>query len=68
MTIVEILGRLKERGKTLTKQGLYNHIKHLKLKPLGVGRPAIYADDAADKIMQRLGVKPSNGKKRGVKC
>lgn len=56
MTVKEIRSRVG-KYKRLSRAGLYNHIRALKLKPLGVARPAIYPDDAADKIIIRLGFK-----------
>ncbi len=55
MTVIEIQRRVAKKGKRLTRAGLYKHIKALKLKPTGVARPAIYPDNAADKILIRLG-------------
>ncbi len=56
MTVLEIQRRVAKKGKSMTRAGLYKHIKALKrLKPRGVARPAIYPDDSADKILIRLG-------------
>jgi len=54
MTVKEIRSRVG-KFKRLSRAGLYIHIRALKIKPLGVARPAIYPDDTADKIICRLG-------------
>ena len=55
MTILEIQKAVRKKAKPMTRAGLYKHIKALKLKPRGVARPAIYPEDAADRIITRLG-------------
>lgn len=62
MTVMQIQKRVARDAKPMTKAGLYKHIRALKLKPLGVSRPANYPDNAADKIIVRLGFVPKNGK------
>jgi len=49
----------------MTRSAIYLHIRALKLKPLGVARPAIYPEDAADRILRRLGFQQSNRKAKG---
>lgn len=55
MTVLEIQRQVKKKAKPMTRAGLYKHIRALGLKPLGRSRPAIYPDNAADKIILRLG-------------
>ena len=55
MTVLEIQRQVKKRAKPMTRAGLYKHIRALRLKPLGKSRPAIYPNNAADKIIVRLG-------------
>ena len=47
----------------MTRAGLYKHIRALGLKRRGVGRPAIYPDDAAQKIVVRLGYETGKEKR-----
>ena len=54
MTITQILERVGEH-KPLTRGGLYPHLRALKIKPRGISRPAVYPDNAADKVLRRLG-------------
>ncbi len=61
MTIPQIQKVLKKRGKKLSRTGLYKHIRALKIEANGVGRPAIYPDNTADKIAGRIGL---NGRRR----
>ena len=62
MTVLDIQREVKKRAKPMTRAGLYKHIKALKIKRRGVGRPAIYPDDTAEKIVIRLGYR--NGGRR----
>lgn len=63
MTVLEIQRRVAKKGKSMTRAGLYKHIKALRLKPRGVARPAIYPDDSADKILIRLGFTTNGGRR-----
>jgi hypothetical protein len=46
----------------MSRQNIYAHFRALNIKSLGVARPARYPDDAADRILIRLGFKqPRNG-------
>ena len=69
MTVMEIRNRVRARGKSLSRQGLYFHLKALKVKSLGVARPANYPEDTAKKIIIRLGLvmKPSHSKRKGTR-
>jgi len=68
MTILEIQTRVTRARKrklkdprTFTRAGIYKHIKALKLKPFGKSRPAIYPDNSASLILNRLGYRHANG-------
>ena len=53
--MVQSQARVKKHAKPLTKQGLYKHLRKLGIKRLGEARPAIYANDTADRVIARLG-------------
>lgn len=55
MTVLQIQRQVKNKAKPMSRGGLYKHIRALGLKPIGKSRPAIYPDNAADKIIMRLG-------------
>jgi hypothetical protein len=61
MTIKEIQRNVSKNGKKMSRAGIYKHIRALKLKPMGIARPAIYPDNSAEQILIRLGF---NGGKR----
>jgi hypothetical protein len=56
MTLVQMERGLAHSGKKLSRQGLHYHLRALKIRPKGIGRPAIYPDTALKKIMDRLGI------------
>jgi len=55
MTIVQIQECLRDAGKPLTRAGLYFHFRKLRIKRRGVARPAIYPENAANRVLIRLG-------------
>ena len=64
MTIPEIL-RAIAPYKPMARVTLYTHLKHLRIKAIGVRQiPARYPDDTPDKILCRLGLKKRNGNQR----
>ena len=55
MTITEIV-EANRPLKSLTREGLYPHLRALKIKPLGARqRPQRYPEDAAERVLLRLG-------------
>ena len=68
MTVQQIRVVLKQRGKELTRGGLYKHLKALKVKPAGVARPAIYPDDTAERVCKRLGLTVKLSKSRRARA
>lgn len=55
MTITQIIDQLRPL-KPLSREGLYPHLRALKIKPIGVRqRPQRYPEDAAERVLLRLG-------------
>jgi hypothetical protein len=64
MTIREILAQI-EPFKPITREGLYPHLKALRIRPIGVRQvPQRYPDDTADRVLKRLGFTPGKVAKR----
>jgi hypothetical protein len=58
MTVSQVLKRV-EQFKPMSRSNIYAHFRALNIKPLGVARPVRYPDDAADKVLIRLGFLPA---------
>jgi len=56
MTVLQILERVCQQ-KRISRVTLYNYFDVLEIKPVGARqRPARYPDDAADKVLEHLGL------------
>lgn len=62
MTIQQILSQVQSL-KPMTRETLYTHLKRARIKPVSRVRqiPQQYPDDAADRVLVRLGLKSNNG-------
>ena len=57
MTIIQIQERVSER-KPVSQKQVFRYLKVCKIKPAGLRqRPQQYPDDAADRILETLGLK-----------
>lgn len=63
MTVTEIHKKVA-RFKPMARATLYNYLREMQIKPLGARQiPQRYPDDAADRVLLRLGFKQPNGRR-----
>jgi triphosphoribosyl-dephospho-CoA synthetase len=60
MTATQILQRLKAGGKTISAVHLYRYFQKFHIRPVGIRqRPQVYPEDAAERILENLGLAPA---------